>query len=79
MFTQAPMVVLEEVASQYLWIWHYFCGIPGSHNDLNNLDSSLLLKGLLDGVAPKYELTLIGISDIRDTTLQMGFTQAGLL
>ncbi|XP_035838277.1 uncharacterized protein LOC110901844 [Helianthus annuus] len=30
-----PTVILEAVASQDLWIWHSFFGLPGSLNDLN--------------------------------------------
>ncbi|KAL0771876.1 putative nuclease HARBI1 [Brassica napus] len=35
-----PTIVLEEVASQDLWIWHAFFGPPGTLNDLNVLDRS---------------------------------------
>ena len=30
-------VVLEAVATQDLWIWHSFFGMPGTHNDINVL------------------------------------------
>jgi hypothetical protein len=30
-------IILEAVASQDLWIWHFFFGMAGSHNDINML------------------------------------------
>ena len=33
-------VVLEAVATQDLWIWHSFFGMPGTHNDINVLQCS---------------------------------------
>jgi hypothetical protein len=41
-------VILEAIASAYLWIWHCFFGTPGSCNDINVLDRSPLLKTLID-------------------------------
>jgi len=32
-----PTMILEAVASQDLWIWHAFFGLPGSLNDINVL------------------------------------------
>nr|XP_043614675.1 uncharacterized protein LOC122586751 [Erigeron canadensis] len=37
-----PMVTLEVVASQDLWIWHAFFGPLGSLNDINVLNQSTL-------------------------------------
>ncbi|XP_073357819.1 uncharacterized protein [Aegilops tauschii subsp. strangulata] len=31
-----PTIILGEVASQDLRIWHAFFGMPGSHNDINH-------------------------------------------
>ena len=36
-----PTIILEVVASKYLWIWHAFFGMPASHNDINVLQRSL--------------------------------------
>jgi len=30
-----PTIILEAVASQDLWIWHAFFGMPRSLNDIN--------------------------------------------
>jgi hypothetical protein len=48
------------VASQDLWIWHAYFGMPGSHNDINVLDTSPLFQNLLHGEAPKCEYTING-------------------
>ena len=32
-----PTIILEAAASQDLWIWHAFCGMSGSHNDIKVL------------------------------------------
>ena len=48
-----PTIVLEAVASQDLWIWHTFFGLPGTLNDLNVLDRSPLFDDLLEGRAPR--------------------------
>ena len=37
-----PTMILEAVASQDLWIWHAFFGLPGSLNDVNVLRRSPL-------------------------------------
>ncbi|GKA48827.1 ALP1-like protein isoform X1 [Tanacetum coccineum] len=47
-----PTIVLEAVASQYLWIWHAFYGMAGANNDINVLDNSPLFDDLLDDLAP---------------------------
>ncbi|XP_062201677.1 uncharacterized protein LOC133904231 [Phragmites australis] len=49
----APTIILEAVASQDLWIWHAFFGMPGSLNDINVLHRSHLLDDLAAGQAPK--------------------------
>ncbi|XP_033129448.1 putative nuclease HARBI1 [Brassica rapa] len=48
-----PTIVLEAVASQDLWIWHAFFGLPGTLNDLNVLDRSPVFDNLLEGRAPR--------------------------
>jgi hypothetical protein len=45
-------IVLEAVASQDLWIWHCFFGLPGTLNDINVLQRSPLFAKLANGEAP---------------------------
>jgi hypothetical protein len=52
--------VLEAVASYDLWIWHFFFGLPGSHNDINILDQSPLFRNMLNGVAPTCSYQING-------------------
>ncbi|KAL7191721.1 hypothetical protein ACSBR2_023746 [Camellia fascicularis] len=47
-----PTIILEVVASQDLWIWHAFFGMPRSHNDINVLDCSSVFSLLTQGRAP---------------------------
>ena len=42
-------VVLEAVATQDLWIWHSFFGMPGTHNDINVLQCSPVFAKLVEG------------------------------
>ncbi|GKA60838.1 ALP1-like protein isoform X1 [Tanacetum coccineum] len=44
--------MLEDVASQDLWIWHAFFEVAGANNDINVLDNSPLFDDLLDDIAP---------------------------
>nr|XP_043638361.1 uncharacterized protein LOC122609378 [Erigeron canadensis] len=37
---KGPTIMLEITASQDLWIWHAFFGVPGSNNDINVLNTS---------------------------------------
>jgi hypothetical protein len=37
-------MILEVVASQDLWIWHAFFGLPGSLDDINVLNRSSLFQ-----------------------------------
>ncbi|XP_062112550.1 uncharacterized protein LOC133823721 [Humulus lupulus] len=55
-----PTIMLEVVASQDLWIWHAFFGVPGSNNDLNVLNQSPLFTEILQGQAPRVEFTING-------------------
>ncbi|XP_048600198.1 putative nuclease HARBI1 isoform X1 [Brassica napus] len=50
-----PTIVLEAVASQNLWIWHAFFGLPGTLNDINVLDRSPVFDDILQGRAPKVK------------------------
>ncbi|XP_062098508.1 uncharacterized protein LOC133804360 [Humulus lupulus] len=54
------IIMLEAVASQDLWIWHAFFGVPGSNNDLNVLNQSPLFTEILQGQAPRVEFTING-------------------
>nr|GEX93365.1 hypothetical protein [Tanacetum cinerariifolium] len=47
-----PTIMLEDVTSQDLWIWHAFFEIAGANNDINVLDNSLLFEDLLEDLAP---------------------------
>ncbi|XP_052305349.1 uncharacterized protein LOC127904754 [Populus trichocarpa] len=44
-----PTIILEAMASQDLWIWHAFFGMPGSLNDINVLDRSPIFAALAEG------------------------------
>ncbi|KAF5756729.1 putative harbinger transposase-derived protein [Helianthus annuus] len=48
-----PAMMLEAIASQDLWIWHTFFGMPGPHNDINIIHHSPLFNDLINGVGPK--------------------------
>jgi len=58
--TNQATVILEAVASQDLWCWHAFFGMPGSHNDINVLHRSLLFENLAEGKAPAVNYTING-------------------
>jgi hypothetical protein len=47
-----PTLTLEAVVDADLWFWHIYFGVPGSADDINVLQSSPLLKGILLGVFP---------------------------
>ena len=44
--------MLEVVASEDLWIWHCFFGLPGTLNDITMLHRSHLFAKLASGEAP---------------------------
>ena len=46
-----PTIILEAVASQDLWIWHAFFGLPTLLNDINVLDRSPVFTLLANGHA----------------------------
>ncbi|XP_062193599.1 uncharacterized protein LOC133897015 [Phragmites australis] len=56
----SPTIILEAMASQDLWIWHAFFGMPGSLNDINVLHRSHLLDNLAAGVAPQVQYSVNG-------------------
>ncbi|XBJ06881.1 hypothetical protein VPH35_012471 [Triticum aestivum] len=53
-------IVLEAVASEDLWIWHCFFGMPGTLNDINVLQHSHLFARLASGDAPACNYTING-------------------
>jgi len=53
-------LILEAIASYGFWIWHAFFRCPGSPNDLNVLDRSLVFQQLYEGWPPKCEYMLNG-------------------
>ena len=55
-----PTIILEVVASNDLWIWHAFFGMPGSHNDINVLHRSPLFDNLAEGRAPEVNYSVNG-------------------
>lgn len=55
-----PTVVLEAVATQDLWIWHSYFGLPGSLNDINIVDRSPVFNALLEGHIPDVNFTVNG-------------------
>jgi len=55
-----PTIVLEAVASQDLWIWHAFFGLPGTLNDINVLDRSPVFDDILEGRAPRVRYMVNG-------------------
>nr|GEX89743.1 putative nuclease HARBI1 [Tanacetum cinerariifolium] len=48
-----PFILLEVVASRYLWTWHAFFGVVGSNNDIKILYQSRLFNDLKTGRPPK--------------------------
>ncbi|XP_074346176.1 uncharacterized protein LOC141684943 [Apium graveolens] len=48
-----PTILLEDVASSNLWIWHAFFGVAGSNNDINVLDRSPIFDDVLEGRVPE--------------------------
>jgi hypothetical protein len=55
-----PTIILEAVASNDLWIWHTFFGLPGSHNDINVLERSNVFANLAEGRAPPVNYSVNG-------------------
>ncbi|CAN1193223.1 hypothetical protein LINPERPRIM_LOCUS28085 [Linum perenne] len=57
---KAPTIMLQAVASQDLWIWHAFMGLPGTLNDINVLDRSPVFHEVLEGKAPRVQFIVDG-------------------
>ncbi|TVU47526.1 hypothetical protein EJB05_07130 [Eragrostis curvula] len=55
-----PSMILEAVASQDLWIWHAYFGLPGSCNDINVLQRSPVFSAYVRGKAPPIQFTVNG-------------------
>jgi hypothetical protein len=55
-----PTIILEAVASNNLWIWHVFFGLPGSHNDINVLEMSFIFSELTQGCVPQVNYSING-------------------
>jgi hypothetical protein len=55
-----PSMILEATASHDLWIWHAFFGLPGSCNDINVLQRSLIFSAYERGESPPVQFTVNG-------------------
>ncbi|GJX36696.1 zinc finger, CCHC-type containing protein [Tanacetum coccineum] len=55
-----PIIMLEAVADQRLWIWHAYFGVPGENNDLNVLYGSPLFDDELADTAPECPFVVNG-------------------
>ncbi|XP_021991892.1 uncharacterized protein LOC110888687 [Helianthus annuus] len=64
-----PTITLEAVASQDLWIWHSFFGLPGS---LNVLYQSTIFSDVVNGTGPDTRFTVSGVEYIRGYYLADG-------
>ncbi len=45
-----PTIILEAIADSSGRIWHAYFGMPGSHNDINVLESSPLFYDAMTGI-----------------------------
>ena len=55
-----PTMILEAVASQDLWIWYSYFGLPGSNNDINVLQRSPVFAKLKEGKALEVNYSING-------------------
>jgi hypothetical protein len=53
-----PTIILEAVASNDIWIWHAFFGLPRSHNDINVLEMSFIFFELTQGRVPQVNYSI---------------------
>jgi hypothetical protein len=53
-----PTIILEVVASNDIWIWQAFFGLPRSHNDINVLEMSFIFFELTQGRAPQVNYSI---------------------
>lgn len=54
-----PTIVLEAIADGELWIWTCHFGKPGILNELDVLDSSPIVTGILQGaLLPEFEFVV---------------------
>ncbi|XP_023729369.1 uncharacterized protein LOC111877057 [Lactuca sativa] len=44
-----PTIILEDIASHDIWIWHAFFGLAGANNDINVLDHSPVFNDIYHG------------------------------
>lgn len=44
-----PTLVMEAICDYNLWFWHAAFGFPGTQNDINIWDQSVLLRSFIDG------------------------------
>jgi hypothetical protein len=59
-YCREPTIILEAVASQDLWIWHAFFGMPRSLNDINVIDRSPIFAALAEGRTTPVNYTING-------------------
>ncbi|XP_076951328.1 uncharacterized protein LOC143624630 [Bidens hawaiensis] len=52
--------ILEAIATYYLWIWHAFFGMPGSHDNNNVQKRSFVFTELAQGCALPVNYTVNG-------------------
>ncbi|XP_057540682.1 uncharacterized protein LOC130818532 [Amaranthus tricolor] len=58
--SKTATVISEVVALRDLWIWHAFFGTPGSWNDIDVLQLSLVFDTILNGRAPRVQFNVYG-------------------
>ena len=54
-----PSIVLESMCDYNMWLWHAHYGFPGTFNDLNILQQSMLMERLLDGTFEELEKSVV--------------------
>jgi hypothetical protein len=62
-----PSMILEAAALHDLWIWHAYFGLPGSCNDINVLQRSLIFSPYERGESPPVQFT------VNERTYDMGY------